>query len=345
MSPVFSLASLLLSAAPAAARVGGHRHNGDLAGVDLSRVGLPSWPVSYNARASTAFMPCNSSGFFNASFAAEFGVTDFDWSNAKAHWANEKPMTCEEDLVTQAEAVARVSSSAKTFVYRNLVKALPWFTAVREKLMDPAYSGFFISFSGTGSYHVPTCDTNFSPPRCNVLKYHDQDQTPQHPHGDGSCIDACDCGAGVPCGEYLWDHRNGTMLRDFLINEHLLGPTGRATPPFRGSTWMTAGRTPRSRLRRGSQRCGGEPLFSRTVPTIPSRPDPPHTPLSLPLSGRVLRPLAHRWGDGGGSLLHDGRGPSAGRHDAYGDRVENYDGGRRGRDPSSRRLGVVHVYK
>ena len=62
----------------AAARVGGHRHDGDLAGVDLSRVGLPTWTPTYNARASTAFMPCNYSGFFNATFAASFGVSDFE---------------------------------------------------------------------------------------------------------------------------------------------------------------------------------------------------------------------------------------------------------------------------
>ena len=75
-----ALALLAAASAPrgAEARVGGHRHNGDLAGVDLSRVGLPTWTPTYNARASTAFMPCNYSGFFNATFAASFGVSDFE---------------------------------------------------------------------------------------------------------------------------------------------------------------------------------------------------------------------------------------------------------------------------
>jgi hypothetical protein len=199
-----ALALLAAASAPrgAEARVGGHRHNGDLAGVDLSRIGLPTWAPTYNARASTAFMPCNFSGFFNATFAASFGVSDFDWSNAKQHWANEQPMTCEEDLVTQAESMAKVNSATHTFVYRNLVKALPWFSSVREKIMDPAYAGWFLRFSGAGGYHVPTCDNNYSPPRCSDF-YHDEDQTPQHPKGDGSCVEACDCGEGVPCGEYL----------------------------------------------------------------------------------------------------------------------------------------------
>jgi hypothetical protein len=123
---------------------------------------------------------------------------------------------------------------ARVFVYRNLVKALPWFTQVREKIQvprhvsswctefscgrphplcvcvfvcgrptrqkDPAYAGWFLKFSGTGNYHVPDCDANYSPPRCSDF-YHDQDQTPEHPHGDGSCVKPCDCGEGVPCGE------------------------------------------------------------------------------------------------------------------------------------------------
>ncbi len=91
--------------------------------------------------------------------------------------------------------------------------------------MDPDYSGWFLTFSGNGSYHVPTCDTNFNPPRCSNF-YHDQDQTPEYPSGDGSCSEPCDCGEGVPCGEYLWNHANGTMLREWIINEFLLGPTG-----------------------------------------------------------------------------------------------------------------------
>lgn len=77
---------------------------------------------------------------------------------------------------------------------------------------------------------MPTCDDNFKPPLCSEL-YHDQDQTPRHPHGDGSCVDACDCG-GVPCGEYLWDHRNAS-LRQYLI-DNILGPTGLADSNITG---------------------------------------------------------------------------------------------------------------
>jgi len=79
------------------------------------------------------------------------------------------------------------------------------------------------------SYHVPDCATENST-KCSVF-YHDQGQTPEvpteaQPNPDGKCTDGvCDCGA-QPCGEYLFDHRNGTMLRDWLINEHIGGSMG-----------------------------------------------------------------------------------------------------------------------
>lgn len=68
------------------------------------------------------------------------------WSNAKKQWAVQRPMDCEERLITQAAATKSVNSATNVFVYRNLVKALPWFSTVREKLQDPAYSGFFLKF-------------------------------------------------------------------------------------------------------------------------------------------------------------------------------------------------------
>ena len=53
------------------------------------------------------------------------GVVDFDWSNAKVEWSNQHPMDCEERLVAQTAQVKALNPTAKTFVYRNLVKALP----------------------------------------------------------------------------------------------------------------------------------------------------------------------------------------------------------------------------
>ena len=62
-------------------------------------------------------MPCNYSGYFNASFVASFGIADFDWSNAKDVWVNDQPMRCEEDLVAQAAAVKALNTNTHVCVF------------------------------------------------------------------------------------------------------------------------------------------------------------------------------------------------------------------------------------
>ena len=190
----------------------------------------PPWPPTYEMARSTLSMQCNSSGWSSVDRGAAFGIISYDWSNAKAQWAAARPMDCEERLQTQARATKAASKGqAHVFVYRNLVKALPWFSAVREKLDDPRYAGWFLRFDPArkGQYHVPACAAE-NATKCSAF-YHDQEQTPEvptpaAPHPDGACGGGvCDCG-GQPCGEYLFDHRNGS-LRDWLVNELVLGPT------------------------------------------------------------------------------------------------------------------------
>jgi hypothetical protein len=147
------------------------------------------------------------------------------WSNNKKHWAAAKPMATEEDLLAQAQLTAAQHGAGRIFTYFNLVKALPWYTSVREKLADPAFAGFFLRLSPSASPHSPPCDPVTGV--CSAL-YHDQSQTPavpssSNPHPDGECVEYCDCGQGVPAGEYLWDHRNASV-RDFLV-DLLLGPS------------------------------------------------------------------------------------------------------------------------
>jgi len=139
-----------------------------------------SWGASqYNMSLSTLSMFCNGSGALN-SVPNAFGIPSIDWSNMKAQWAATSPMNDNELLAAQAEAIKAANPAAHVFTYRNLVKALPWFTEVREIVGDPAYSGFFLAFRPNGSlanasYHVPACDTTYSPPLCSAL-YHDQSQ-------------------------------------------------------------------------------------------------------------------------------------------------------------------------
>ena len=118
---------------------------------------LPLFKPMYNMQQSTIAMPCNYTGFLDMSGdIGRFGIVDFDWSNAKEVWSNAHPMNAEELLLDQAKrrkaAICPASCpypagcpdkaacpQAKTWVYRNFVKALPWYSSVREKLSDPAY--------------------------------------------------------------------------------------------------------------------------------------------------------------------------------------------------------------
>eukprot|EP00471_Norrisiella_sphaerica_P000396 CAMPEP_0184488090 /NCGR_PEP_ID=MMETSP0113_2-20130426/10521_1 /TAXON_ID=91329 /ORGANISM="Norrisiella sphaerica, Strain BC52" /LENGTH=420 /DNA_ID=CAMNT_0026870567 /DNA_START=299 /DNA_END=1561 /DNA_ORIENTATION=- len=181
---------------------------------------------------STLTMQCNSSGWSSPSRGSEFGVVSYDWSNAKDQWAAMKPMDCEERLQRQAHMTKKRNPSSKVFVYRNLVKALPWFSSVREKLDDARYSSWFLHFDTSkkpSAYHVPPCALENST-KCSIF-YHDQEQTPEvptpdKPHPDGKCTQGnCDCGFH-PCGEYLFDHRNGSQLRQWIVDSLINGPAG-----------------------------------------------------------------------------------------------------------------------
>eukprot|EP01079_Euglenida_sp_SAG-EU17-18_P010842 gene10842-42_t len=234
---------------------------------------VPSWTPTFQMNKSTIIMPCNNTGVTDpqstkgyagslmgpatsvqlsvpcACLTLRWAYVDFDWSNWKGTgsadgWAKHKPMDCEELMVKQVDMTIAASPDTKVFVYRNMIKALPWFTSVREKITDPAYAPWFMNFSkeviGNHSLaHVPVCDDNYHPPLCSNL-YHDQSQTPGYPKGDGDCSPpACDVGT-VPVGEYLFDHRNanysvnGQTFVEWFIGEYFGGPAGLGHPGIIG---------------------------------------------------------------------------------------------------------------
>ena len=41
----------------------------------------------------------------------------------------------------------QASPGTTVWVYRNGIKALPWYTLVRDKVADPAYASWFLKFS------------------------------------------------------------------------------------------------------------------------------------------------------------------------------------------------------
>ena len=193
---------------------------------------LPNYPPSYQMNKSTIIMPCNYTGFTDPATIKGWAIIDFDWSNARAIWATGHPMDCAERLVEQVEMLVASSPETRVWVYRNSIKALPWYTSVREKLQDPAYAAWHMKFKPQGPYYVSPCDNNYNPPLCSDY-YHDQTQTPEFPSGlHGTCASpACDVGS-VPVGEYLWDPRawnisiNNQTLGEWFINDYLFDPTG-----------------------------------------------------------------------------------------------------------------------
>lgn len=167
---------------------------------------------------STVFMPCDADGVgpvpFPPSNAARWGIADFDWSNGFNWYARQQPMNCEETLLAQAEAVHALNPAAHQFVYRNAIKALPWFTSVRALLEDRSKWGWFLPFAN--------CSAHDCGPNATQNLYHDESLTPRG-----------DCGAGVACGEYLFDLRV-PQVQDWLAGEYILGPTGLGSGAVRG---------------------------------------------------------------------------------------------------------------
>lgn len=111
------------------------------AGYVSKKLRKPKWQPTFNMRASTKIMPCNYSGYYNMSTLADYGWIQFDWSNRKDLWCQDKPMSTSETISTQAQLAHAALPSAKIGVYRPGVKAINLFREVREKLDDPAYSG------------------------------------------------------------------------------------------------------------------------------------------------------------------------------------------------------------
>ena len=197
---------------------------------------VPQWTPTWVQAESTIAMPCNGSGLIRPSTLSQYALVSIDWSNIKNVWVTGKPMDAETPLLEQAQLLNNANPKNRVWIYKNIVIAYPWFPSVREKMLDPQYSGWFLRFDNKPPYHVPQCDDNYNPPLCSEF-WHSQDQTPGYPHGDGNCPGPCDCG-GVPCGFYLFDHRNSS-LRAWLIDEYVMGPTGVGARNARGELYIS----------------------------------------------------------------------------------------------------------
>jgi hypothetical protein len=184
---------------------------------------------------SSIIMICNNSGPVAASLAGQWRIADVDWNSNRIGWSAARPMNTEEDMLANLQAFRAVNPNSIGWLYRNGIKALPWFTSVRKRLEDPAYWGWFMPLANCSTAGGPPylCGPNAT----NNL-FHDYEQTPPR---------TGDCGVGVECGEYVFNHRNDSILIDFFLDEYFFGPTALGAPDgvVRGfyvdDDWSSAG--------------------------------------------------------------------------------------------------------
>lgn len=197
---------------------------------------VPKWPATYQMNRSLLVMPCNTSGPLNPAniIPGGFGIVDIDQGNMEELWAKGHPMNVEELLLQQAQALVAADPDVKPMVYRNRVKAEPFFASIRAKLEDREYSAWFLQFSATpplpnGTWYSPKCDATYDPPLCSELYHFPRSFPPcDPPH--------CDCGGKVPCATYMYDWRNANLvvnnqsLIEWWITDVLFGPTAMGAP-------------------------------------------------------------------------------------------------------------------
>lgn len=223
---------------------------------------LPPWPPTYQLNASTFVYACNYSGVFQLAdpLLLNFGLIAIDWSHAKQGvWIHAAPMNASEVLIEQAAAIKALRPSARVLTYKNSVKALPWMSEVRARMASTP-SGFLRFLPPPAPTRSARCDYAFSPPRCSVL-YRDVGQTPlpfptPKSKYDGLCDGPCDCGAGIPCGEFLFN-LSDAALREWYANEYVLGPQSMGSGVVDGFFFDDAWRDSPSS---GSNACDGSPV-------------------------------------------------------------------------------------
>ena len=222
---------------------------------------VPAWPASYAMNASSFVMLCASDGLMPANRTGGWAIVDVDWSNAKRVWAAAKPMDAEELLLQQAELIKSASPSTRVFVYRNSIKALPWFTTVREKLSDPAYAAWFMPFAcnGTGQEESALAGAAAASAAggeedgCSFVDNEDYDQGASGPLPTVSAASPAECCAA--CGNY-----SGCWAATFLAGActyNRTKPVQRPQPPPHSPTLAPnppnpAQATSRRRRRRSS---------------------------------------------------------------------------------------------
>ena len=94
-------------------------------GLKLAASALPPWPATYVLNASTIIMPCSFTNKTDPSSVANWGITDFDWSNDLDEWSAAVPMDTDERLLAQVKLSKAANPTQRVWIYRNSVYGYP----------------------------------------------------------------------------------------------------------------------------------------------------------------------------------------------------------------------------
>ena len=104
-----------------------------------------------------------------------------------------------QDSITQVtgpfnEDLEMIRNQLRRFIEAEVTaKAEPWDETVRDKISDPAWSGFFLHYGDSYDYSLPICrDANLSKPGCNTWPACDRSQPPK-------CSKMCESTKPPPC--------------------------------------------------------------------------------------------------------------------------------------------------
>ena len=187
---------------------------------------LPPFPPTYNLTKSTMTQVCfgparlpgapilnNETG----RFLRQWGIVALDFESQESIWAHDKRgKDADVKMVDQASVMKTMAPDTQVWIYRNLVQPYANFVQLREKLEDPAYSGWFVHFNASTNNETltPRCEVN---PRLNKTLCTDLFHTRLAWTENGH-----DCGDVIPCGDYVFDHRNQS-LRQWIVDEFMMG--------------------------------------------------------------------------------------------------------------------------
>ena len=204
---------------------------------------LPKWSPTYDLQRSLAAMPCNESGWSDSALFSQLGIVTYDMNNAHDIWEKNVPSNPEEVLEQQCAMTKRHSPDVKCGVYRNSAHMWSNYVTVRKALQNRSLWGFFLPWANTTA-------RNYSAGGAGENLYYDTVQSPhaavapwngkcqcidQNPHyGAHACNGSepqpiCECGLGLPCGQFMFDFRNDSLV-SWLNSEYLGGALGLGSP-------------------------------------------------------------------------------------------------------------------